>query len=394
MALSSQLQSKPLGAQFNNYSRKAKKKKKKIQNAIIAMVIVCAVLTISRLYPKTLQYNNDLGVPNQPAVLSVITCDYNTKGVGSCIDPTGVEGEWVYVGPDRALAAPVCCEWLSAKFKENEEQCGTKQLQLHKGEPHRGNPNFYTQTSGCYCESFTDEYEWQSPNLLPHLKFDPIDTCRLLGDREVLFVGDSTSRQAASTLMNTLYPGGCQNQIISAGSDTLVGLSHDRGKTWKAWVEEFDRPDIVIVTMGAHVPRLSPTENIYNDSVYEKVIDQVLVEMQEMREQNPNMKFAWKTQQPGGCTKEILLPQNSTMAAYTIKDRRYNWGQFYERDLFLISRLQRVGIPYLDLRMLYSRSDGHISSQTNDGGHDCLHLCHGPLDVIGRLFHQLLISLL
>ena len=106
MALSSQLQSKPLGAQFNNYSRKAKKKKK-IQNAIIAMVIACAVLIISSLYPKTLQYNNDLGVPNQPAVAttSVITCDY-TKGVGSCIDPTGVEGEWVYVGPDRALAAP------------------------------------------------------------------------------------------------------------------------------------------------------------------------------------------------------------------------------------------------------------------------------------------------
>ena len=230
--------------------------------------------------------------------------------------------------------------------------------------------------------------------LAAYLKFNPIDTCRLLGDREVLFVGDSTSAQAASTLMNTLYKGGCQNQIISAGSDTLVGLSHDRGKTWKAWVEQFDRPDIVIVTMGAHVAKLSPTENIYNDSVYEKVIDQVLVEMQEMREQYPHMKFAWKTQQPGGCTKEILSPKNATMAACTLKDRRYNWGQFYKRDLFLISRLQRVGIPYLDLRMLYSRSDGHVSSQTNDGGHDCLHLCHGPLDVIGRLFHQLLISLL
>ncbi|KAL3772989.1 hypothetical protein ACHAWO_004128 [Cyclotella atomus] len=322
----------------------------------------------------------------------MITCDME-KGVGSCVDPVGVEGEWVLLEPEQVLAAPVCCEWLRAKFKENEKQCGTEQLQLHKKGDFRGNPDFYTQTSGCYCSNFKEKYVWQSPNLLSHSKFDPIDTCRLLGDREVLFIGDSTSAQAASTLMNTLYPGGCQNQIISAASDTLIGLSHKRGKTWKAWVEEFDHPDIVIVTMGAHVPKFAPIVDLKNESVYEMAIDQILEEMREMREQFPDMKFAWKTQQPGGCTTEILEPTNSTKAAYTIQDVRYNWGQFYERDLYLISRLQRVGMPYLDLRMLYSRSDGHISSQLNDGGHDCLHLCHGPLDVMGRLFHQLLSSL-
>ena len=59
--------------------------------------------------------------------------------------------------------------------------------------------------------------------------------------------------------------------------------------------------------------------------------------------------------------------------------------------LNLISRLQALGMPYWDMRMIYSRSDGHVSSQTNNA--DCLHFCHGPLDVMGWLFHQLLSSL-
>ncbi|KAL7507617.1 hypothetical protein ACHAXN_004768 [Cyclotella atomus] len=282
------------------------------------------------------------------------------------------------------------------KFLENQDQCGTERLQRKDGDRHflnpfRGNINCYTQTAACFCSNFTERYVWQSPNLLPHSEFDPIDTCRLFGDREVLFIGDSTSFQAASTLMNTLYAGECQDKIIAAGSDTLVGLSHDRGEPWKAWVEKFDGLDIVIVSMGAHVPKTLPSTDVKNETICEKVVDQVLEEMEEMREQYTHIKFAWKTQQPGGCTREILEPTNSTKAAYTIQDIRYNWGQYYARDLYLTSRLQALGMPYLDMRMLYSRSDGHVSSQTNNA--DCLHFCHGPLDVMGWLFHQLLSSL-
>jgi len=60
--------------------------------------------------------------------------------------------------------------------------------------------------------------------------------------------------------------------------------------------------------------------------------------------------------------------------------------------LELISRLQINGIPYLDMRMLYSRSDAHVDSQI-DNSVDCFHFCSpGPLDVVGRLFHQLLLD--
>ena len=52
-------------------------------------------------------------------------------------------------------------------------------------------------------------------------------------------------------------------------------------------------------------------------------------------------------------------------------------------------------MPYLDLHMLYSRTDSHVNLQA-DGMKvaDCLHICvPGPLDVIGRLFHKLLLEL-
>ena len=127
---------------------------------------------------------------------------------------------------------------------------------------------------------------------------------------------------------------------------------------------------------------------------YMDLVDQVLNQVQEMQQKNTHITFAWKTQQPGGCTKEILSPKDAAMAAGNFEymvDRGYKWDQFYQRDLLLISRLQSIRMPYLDVRMLYSRSDAHMSSQTN-GQRDCLHLCSpGPLDVVGRLFHQFLV---
>jgi len=92
-------------------------------------------------------------------------------------------------------------------------------------------------------------------------------------------------------------------------SDTLVGRNYgnmNRGKVWTVLVEEM-KPDIVIVTVGAHI--------LSDDASYIEIIDQVLNEMQEMRIIFPNIKFAWKTQTPGGCTKEIVSPKNATTAA-------------------------------------------------------------------------------
>ena len=95
------------------------------------------------------------------------------------------------------------------------------------------------------------------------------------------------------------------------------------------------------------------------------------------------------------CTNEILSPKDATVAAQTANHTRgiYNYDTYYHRDLLLLDRLNSAKIPYLDIRMLYSRSDAHVSSMKGRKPGDCIHLCSpGPLGVIGRLFHQLLLN--
>ena len=257
-----------------------------------------------------------------------------------------------------------------------------------------GNPDslYITPAGGraCCCESFFDEYDWQAPNLATIS--DPFDTCHLLQNRTVMFIGDSTMGQTASALMNYLRHGKCQTKVTYALSDTLVGKLYghrDRGKYWKDLVDDA-HPDIVIVTVGAH---------IYDNNLitYLDIVDVVLGDMLKMQKDR-GTTFAWKTQNPAGCTEDIVSSKNSSFAAdyiMNITKGVHNWDQFPERDCRLIERLQNLGIPFLDMRMMYSRSDSHISSkQAGKGFGDCMHMCSpGPLDIIGRLFHQLLITI-
>ena len=143
--------------------------------------------------------------------------------------------------------------------------------------------------AACLCTNFIDEYEWQSPQLV---LFSLLETCALLGNRKVVFIGDSTNQQAASTLINAIRPSGalCHTQIYIALSDTLDKLNYgnlDRGLRMSEWVDELE-PDIVIVSVGAHVPR--------NDTVYMNFVDKILHEMKEIETRKPSITFAWKTQ--------------------------------------------------------------------------------------------------
>jgi hypothetical protein len=98
----------------------------------------------------------------------------------------------------------------------------------------------------------------------------------------------------------------------------------------------------------------------------------------EIKQMYPNMQIVWKTLQPGGCT------QNISSEIYSGND--YNYGLFYERDVYALSVLPQHGIHVIDMRMLYYRSDAH-----RPFANDCLHFCvPGPLDVIAPLFSQLL----
>ena len=325
----------------------------------------------------------------------------------TCQDAIGIQGggrgRWKYV-PNRTFAAPICCGYDNEHYKSNPTNCGEKPIQNPR--LYHGKQTFYQQVGGqsCSCVNFKDHYVWQPKQSsssaakgkrkqkqkdTKQLPFDPHVTCSMLRNRTVLMIGDSTMGQTATTLMNALFPANCQIQVTYAASDTLVhqpfgGLN--RGMHWKQWVKYYPS-DIVIVTVGAH---------IFGFDNYTSVVDDVLRDMltllnEQKRNQNQNQQqqplsnitaepttkkmrrisFVWKTQQPGGCSPTIFHPNNPAKAAvrldYTNKGKftSYQYEEFWQRDLYLLWRLQEVGIPSLDMRMLYSRSDAHFQATVN-----------------------------
>jgi hypothetical protein len=206
--------------------------------------------------------------------------------------------------------------------------------------------------------------------------FNATQTCQKLNNTQVLMIGDSTMQQTASTLMNTLFPAGCQTQLSAMYGDTLVGTwmgGYNRGGKWvdsvKGHFTNTTESGIVIISAGPHV---------FNRSNFEIVINGVIEGSKDIKQFNPNIHIVWKTQQAAGCT------QNISSDIYSGND--YNHGEFYERDVYAMTVLPQHGIHIIDMRMLYYRSDAHRSHR-----HDCLHFCvPGPLDVIAPLFSQLL----
>ena len=315
-----------------------------------------------------------------------------------CFDPVGVNGQWVYTPNRTVLTRPGCCtrdRQVTFDFLPKPIKC----QMIYRPDSFRGKKTFYQLMGGyeCSCPGFVDRYTWQSQDIP---MFDPNQACHLLGRRKVLLMGDSTMRQTASFLINALFPAGCQTQIIFRIADTLIYKNlgaFNRGGHWKDIVLD-SRPDIVIMSVGAHVKQQNGTDAT---TVYRSVVDEVLNGILEMKNSSSrffrNITFVWKTQQPRGCSKNIFLmppaeaAQLSTRAGLFSSSSKVSYGW----DLYLLSRLQELELPYLDVRMLYSRSDGHPASRTAefDSSGDCRHFCNGPMDVVAALFQKLLVDL-
>ena len=279
-------------------------------------------------------------------------------------------GEWVHE-PNKTFAAPMCCSWDKRQYLQNPEVCGTSALSVYEMV---GRKEYLAQTGGhgCACDNFRDEYTWSGIDK----KWNANETCRQLGNRTVLMIGDSTMGQAAATLMNALHPSGCQTQFTYSVSDTLVGRemgNMNRGEKWTDLARKYN-PDIVILSAGPH---------IYNRSNFEIVLNHVVMGTKELKESKPQIEVVWKTQQPAGCTDSIV----DEIMLSTL----YQYDEFYERDLYALAFFPHHGIHVIDIRMLYYRSDAHVGDASPGVKRDCMHLCMpGPLDIIASLFSELL----
>ena len=323
----------------------------------------------------------------------------SNKNSTACVTPEMI-GHWRYVEFPN-FTNPHCCD-RHLRYPWDHEFCGHQnysELALLKNhtmkDVEQGSRSHlaFMQGEGCgkRCRGhFHDHYVWQSPNL-PNT-WNPTEFCQLLGPtRRIVMMGDSTMAQASSTLMNAVH-GWCQTQLAFYVSDTLIHekfSKHNQGRHWLtiARNQSIVRDgDIVVLTVGAH---LATKHQLYN--VSQVVLEQITA----MKEERPSVIVVYKTQQPGGCTQDIADLTRSPLevgANFVFEDHvTYNQPLLYEYDKSVIRRLQERSIPFLDMRMLFSRSDAHPASKQRTYPIDCLHFCSpGPLDMFAILFLQLL----
>lgn len=325
----------------------------------------------------------DSSLPPSTNVSSV--CDSTRQ---YCAAP--LQGEWTWT-PNKEFNNPICCPWDKSDFvgKVYPEICGkdywpqnTQDFDQNAAQHYTGNPNLLAQAGGhgCLCRdsrNFTDQYTWTSPKLTR--PFNASYTCELLGKRRMLIIGDSTGQQLASTLMNALFHAPCVDQLRFVQSDFLLSRKKERGYNITYILDRYqDSVDIVVWGVGPHI--------------YGKFQETLQTVVPLILRQYPNLKFIYKTQQPGGCSDQPLLDMSPDQAALEMErlnlTLKYNYREFYDRDMFAMQYLREVSMPILDLRMLYNRPDAHTRPEE-----DCLHMCiPGPLDVVADLFQQLLID--
>jgi hypothetical protein len=297
------------------------------------------------------------------------------------------EGRWLPIPmpSDPALRPPPCCGWDKYKwggkthgrwmFEDDVEHCGDGPMSTDpaffegRGLAYSGRDDYLAHLGayGCACQKFgfEDLYRW-FPDKCRLVEWDARDFCSLLGQRTLLVVGDSTGSQAASVLMNYIHWGfweaspdgpGCQRQVIFANSDTLVGQKlggGNRGGNWKDLVRHFD-PDIILLSSGPHINR---------EADFAFVIEQVA---REHRALFPNKQLIWKTQAPGGCTRNIshTFPQAEFYNSLPMHGYDYyNWAQFEKFDWLAIRTFTSANQHVLDLSPLYYRTGYIVTART------------------------------
>eukprot|EP00040_Diaphanoeca_grandis_P002651 m.278678 g.278678 ORF g.278678 m.278678 type:complete len:426 (-) comp137854_c0_seq1:109-1386(-) len=294
------------------------------------------------------------------------------------------QGRWVH-NPEKPFDSPDCCGSDDSHFlKSTSSKCGFQEMsRVRNGYDGRTKFLAHVGQHSCVCTTY-DPWRWESASLP---RFNSNTLCSLLGKRNMVFIGDSTLAQTASTMMNAVFKAGCQTQMFYRPGATLgvkQSTASHRGLKWTDYVDGTDGlvAEIVILSMGAHVHgELTPFDNEFDD-IFEHVLQTILV----YRQTHPHVHVIWKTQNPAGCTSE--LSDGVNYAGNTT----YNWHLMRARDERVLVRLQQHGLPFLDMRMLYNRTDAHVGDMAER--RDCMHYCiPGALDIVPSCIQQVLLKL-
>jgi len=340
-------------------------------------------------------------------------------------------GEWALPSAAEAAAegaAPPCCAWDLGTA--NAATCA-ESVPAAPGAlgalGARGGPRYFFSQSGgractCAASAARDAPRWRARGACGALpRFDARRFCALLEGRRLLFVGDSTSDQAATAVINTVRAAfgapvaaqrgsaaappatvpppppspslgegggppavGCGERILFAPSDTLTMErfgKYNRGRHWLEYARALDpEKDVMVVSGGPH---------IYSSPALRRVVAQVAAEH---AAHAPRLRLVWRSAWPGGCGDAPLAapPDEDFWEAYTSSGRPiFTYADHREWDEVALpffwggGGANDSGAPrraFLDVSPLLQRPDAHVGSAGGRKNADCLHLCQpGPL---------------
>lgn len=306
-------------------------------------------------------------------------------------------GRWVYDNITITKKAFTCCGWDTKDWRDPEikEQCGP--TDARSTTEFTGRTDYHVQTGGhaCTCDeiqhqrhtvSEREKYRWV-PDGCELLKWNATYFCELLGDRKMVFLGDSTMGQTATTVMNMLIAnepkGMCGEQLLFFH----MNLPEERRYAFDPIYTKM-APEFVIVNFGAH---------FHNDGIFERDMHIFLNYTEQLKAMiaPKTSHWIWKT---------INSPHFQCFQ-YTAPTLEFpiepNFTDYYQWELFpKYDKLSKVlfpahGMQIMDMSMLRTRPDGHpgkMSYQWSKIGGDCLHFCQpGPLNIISNMLTHMLL---
>lgn len=265
------------------------------------------------------------------------------------------------------------------------------------------------------CSDFDDgALEWV-PRTCTLPQWDAQRFCTLLGQRQLLLVGDSTMEQTGSALVALVQWGylrdfsatagraSCHRQISIVKSDTLISRNLGRFNRgiYGGWLRAVTRLKhkpgqlLVVLHAGAHV---------YGSANFSALLAEVASGHAKMF---PDVPLLWKTSAGAGCDTQPRAGPPPFEAQYWealhARTPTWNWPEFWAQDEFARHFwTHRHGACVIDMAPLHRRTDARVasphgvsgwdewrkSSPRRDGFRDCLHLCGVGAH---RLFARLLL---
>jgi hypothetical protein len=250
------------------------------------------------------------------------------------------------------------------------------------------------------------KYEWK-PKSCELIPWSAKLFCQAIGDRKLLFIGDSTMAQTHSTLASMIYQSSelpsleqrrnCLDKMTFQRSDYLVyHFGEWRGTSLIETVRKANFSyDLIVMSTGPHYDYRetgSLEKPSYASYFFPKLIDTIEVIKETTALQMPPRKvsYFWKTENPGhpdcfSFPKPLpILESKEEM----LTPSKFHWIKHYHMNQLIQNRSKEFDLQILSMEPLYLRPDGHPLPKG-----DCLHYCApGPLNYFARIFLQGLVN--